>query len=505
MNIDELAHRHQYAYDGYELIDWYEAAFPFWRVQIRVLAQEDHPVPLVDQFVLRSVSAGLAEVGPIASILGVNQPIVYTSLDQLNRAGFLSIVAATEKRAERISLTDSGHELLQKLVFSQPVEDLLVLVFDATTGELQKNVPIRQYKELKASNLFQVSSYFGRIPSTDELDHARLAAIWDDARYGLPKYQRGRRLISALSVDNSYPGYRPMRVLLYSREDDGDVQVRVYDNAVRSPAHEDALRKMHSQGIRIYPAVKEQELEPNELLDFVKSQITEVQASNARRSREEKSILQQKIVEIEETLPIQVEQDEADDDSAPVGIDVEISVLKAENEDLKKKLQELLARHLDVEFLSMHEHRPKLLDVLRTAQKQVIIITPWLKSGAVNDELIAACKNCMERGVDIIIAFGFDRESDVDEQESLRRLQQLQKTEAGSKLRLKRLQESHAKVLLWDRSSMIVTSFNWLSFGGKVYQGRRRVEYGTLIRNSSLVEKMWNEKLHPLLASSSKA
>lgn len=505
MNIDELAIRHQYDYSGYELIDWYEAAFPFWRIQLRVLAQEERPVPVVDEFVLRSLAEGLNEADSISGILGLNQPIVYNSLDQLNRAGYLLIVPAAENRVERINLTNKGHLLLQTLIFAEPMEDSLDICFDATTGEIQKYLPLRQYKELKKSGIHQIPPYHGKIPSLDELDFGCIKSIWTDAQVSLPKYKRGRNLVSVLSVDNSYQGYRPMRVLLYCREDSSDIQVQVYDNAVRSRSHEDALHKMHSQGVSIHPVDQHQDTDSDSLLDFARNQLTDIQTVAARHIREEKSHILRKIIEVEDAISNQPEPDDTDKKSIPIVKNDEVSILKAVIEDLRRNLYELRNRPHDVELLSMLEHRPKLLDVLRTAHTRVIIITPWLKSGAVNDELIDACKSCLQRNVEIIIAFGFDRVSDADEHESLCRLRQLQKTDAGSKLRLRRLRESHAKVLLWDDSNMIVTSFNWLSFGGKVYHGKRRVEYGMLIRHNSLVMKMWNEKLRPLLASSSEA
>lgn len=505
MNIDELAQRHQYDYEGYVLADWYDAAFEFWTLQLNVLLQEEQPLPLVDRFVLRSLSLGLTDINDIGGVLGLEHAIVYQAMDRLNRSGYLLIVPARETHAERVTLTDKGHTVLKTLRFSQSIEDVFTICQDAVTGKFHKRRDLLTHRKVKGSGFFQLKPNIGSAASVDQLRIGEIRKIWDETQHEMPKYQRGKRLLNILSVEKSYPGFYSMRILQYVRELDGDVQVQVYDNAARSREHEEALRNMHNTGMNLLRMERRQEMSVanDKIEEFVTSKISSADIEAARRKQAEVDQLKHQIAQAEDQLSnsnIVVADDRQKEFISP-DIEAELFALRAEVDRQKKELRKLKDGQSDVEVLSMLEHRPKMLEVLREAQIQVVIISPWLKSWAINSEFLKELESALKRGVEIIIGYGFEKQPDDDEKKLLQQLKKLGRKSQKWKLTLHRLQDSHAKIILWDHRSMIITSFNWLSFAGKPDWGNR-VEFGTLIRKPDLVQQTWSELLKPLFDSS---
>ena len=61
-----------------------------------------------------------------------------------------------------------------------------------------------------------------------------------------------------------------------------------------------------------------------------------------------------------------------------------------------------------------------------------------------------------------------------------------------SRLEVRRLGDTHAKVLVKDSEFFVITSFNWLSFRGDPTKPFRE-EWGTIVRDQKLVDEFYAE------------
>ena len=59
MNIEELAQKHAFDFPGYKLADFYEAAIPSYAIQLQVLMQVKRPLPVLEEFILKTADAGM--------------------------------------------------------------------------------------------------------------------------------------------------------------------------------------------------------------------------------------------------------------------------------------------------------------------------------------------------------------------------------------------------------------------------------------------------------------
>jgi len=172
--------------------------------------------------------------------------------------------------------------------------------------------------------------------------------------------------------------------------------------------------------------------------------------------------------------------------------------------DLQQQLQEEITRLQSrltkieedagsTEVLQMHQHRPLLFEALQKASSQVIIVSPWLNSQAVDYDLRQEIGNTLKRGVTVYIIYGFG-DPDNYEKRTVEKLKQMASTVKKGHLRLHRVGDLHSKVLICDQEFMVLSSFNWLSFGGDPTRGNR-IEDGILTRDKKAIRNKTDEWL----------
>lgn len=132
-----------------------------------------------------------------------------------------------------------------------------------------------------------------------------------------------------------------------------------------------------------------------------------------------------------------------------------------EVKELQKGIKtEIRAGNSAFRVLTAAEHRAVLERALDSARQRVVIVSPWLRTNAINGRLVERLLAALHRQVRVTIGYGID---DVDDAMTQRALGRLQKAkEAG--LVIKRLGDTHEKILLCDDKFAVITSFNWLSF-----------------------------------------
>ena len=66
---------------------------------------------------------------------------------------------------------------------------------------------------------------------------------------------------------------------------------------------------------------------------------------------------------------------------------------------LEKKIDEMKNERKGADrILSTYDHRPLLLDALDNAQNMVVIVSPWIKSGGMNNEILGRIERALQRG-----------------------------------------------------------------------------------------------------------
>ena len=156
---------------------------------------------------------------------------------------------------------------------------------------------------------------------------------------------------------------------------------------------------------------------------------------------------------------------------------------------LEKKIREMENERKGADrVLSTYDHRPLLIDALENAQNIVVIISPWIKSGGLNNQILNLIEKAAQRKTRVVIGYGISEKEDSDKW-IINRLYEIKKKWYGQYLELVCLSNTHEKVLIKDNEFMVITSFNWLSFKGDPRRGFRQ-ETGYYTESKEAIAQM---------------
>lgn len=137
--------------------------------------------------------------------------------------------------------------------------------------------------------------------------------------------------------------------------------------------------------------------------------------------------------------------------------------------------------------IAAEQHRDALRDAILEARRELIIVSPWLRTAAVDSELLGWLQTALDRQKELQIIIGYGIEQDVgktdwhakNQREALRRLNQLGQRKRN-RIKTVEIGNTHEKVIVCDERYAIITSYNFLSLKLKPERGVRR-ETGYLV------------------------
>lgn len=146
--------------------------------------------------------------------------------------------------------------------------------------------------------------------------------------------------------------------------------------------------------------------------------------------------------------------------------------------------------------IETEQHREALRETIEESRSEIIIVSPWLTTAAVDGELTSWIDRALQRNraLRIFIGYGIEPEKGKgdwkarDQRDALRRLNQLGQRHRG-RLKTIEIGNTHEKLVISDGRSAIVTSFNWLSFNPRPGKGVRR-EMGFRVDEPEEVRKL---------------
>jgi len=178
--------------------------------------------------------------------------------------------------------------------------------------------------------------------------------------------------------------------------------------------------------------------------------------------------------------------------------DLKNNLDKIDNQNFSSKINNISNKQIKV-LSTPKQHRKFLLKTLNEANKTIVIFSGWLTDYSVNDEFRTKIKSCLDRGVDIIIAWGYKKSGSISSEQknagekSIRDLQEwtsLNKTKGTLETFYF---PNHSKILICDTQYAVMGSFNWLSnSGGSTNEERSWIVYNKDFIQDEIVEIMKN-------------
>ena len=453
---------------GFELIHYEAVGLPYYRLVLDAVIQQRKPIGPIEEFVLRSVEAGLDEIDDITGLLGVERALVERAVVSLNQQDHLDYRLEGESRVLR--MTPLGTRALSGWKDMTPVRDEVLIGFDrltwTPTGRHFRSL-IRPL-DARADGLRILPPRFKKRlrPFDVDIDAAQVA-LEDIARQSM----KDAELIAIKDVGN-HQMVLPAIALVYGSEAGDDQQVALVIDGRLSEDHETSFAEIDgpSRSELLVEGRAPKEEQPNLALS---STLTVGDKATVRE-------LEQRIATASVALKRARTTTETaaalagDDDASYVDIEQESAT---ELEDAERELAALPVRAIQT-----YEHRALLEEALAHAKSRLLIISPWIRSDVIDDNFLRLLRDRLRVRAFISVGESTTKEMSGNAPHS----RSFGARQPHDRFILRRLGNTHAKILIWD-DHLVVTSFNWLSFRGDRRRGFRQEE-GMLISAKDIVE-----------------
>ena len=479
--LDKLAEKYAKSVPGKELVHYYEAAFPVYKVILDITMQKEKPIGIIKEFCLKYVEAGAKTVDNLVNFLGLSKSVINSNIVQLYQADLIKI---DFNNKDILSLTEKGRIALKEAKLIVPDDISYMFIIDALTGEYQRNESVDTLEFVKRIQRHIIPKYSDR-PKIEELDISSIARIISLQQKETESKQLQGILLNINEIEKIKIEYRNMYILVFA-DNNGEIDIQVYDRQQRVEEYESILLRMIGEKYNILPLeVKNENLDQKDVLEALGNIVGEDRLKEALETDCIIKDTEKTIKEMEYSIHVaQEEYRETNDPS-------KTQLILQQKEEIEILKRELLNKP---RMISTYEHRPLMFRALEEVKKQLVIVSPWIKKDAADYEFRQALERVLKRNIQVIICYGITKdEKDRSMQYALNLLKKLQQqSELGKNLKLVELGNTHEKVLICDTDFMISTSFNWLSFRGDPNRGFRR-ETGIYVEDKDCINKMIND------------
>ena len=479
MTPDDVARLHADDLPGLTLIDYDEVSLPFYWLTLEALVQERKTLPPVEEFSLSAVAHGLTRPSDIAEYLGLDDRVMEQALVALLRDDSLDYRVGADG-ARVLSITDHGSKVLSELQRMVPAQKEIWVAFDRMTWQISSLRKAALYlgRELKDRGLREMRPRLVRRPEPQELSVEAINSAFVELGVfgpGSGVADQKSDLLSIRSVRRADRVYLPAVLLVYLTEDSTTAQYAVAVDGRLSHEHGEAVND------RVQSGRQGLQVAVGDIDDGDDSLPARVEALTP--NPEHVAALRRTITKAHEARRHGHDHGGSRGEREPEPLDAEGFAV-----DAQQRLDAMPVRQLAV-----YEHPEFLRHALETTRKRLLIISPWLKNGVVDQEFVDRLSRLASRGVRIHIGYGTGG-SDADHPLAEKRLRDL--AAKTPEITLCRLGNTHAKILISD-DSLITTSFNWLSFRGDPARTFRQEE-GTLVRLKDFVDERYEKYLRQI-------
>ncbi|MCA1306879.1 hypothetical protein LC082_08210 [Microbacterium esteraromaticum] len=236
----DLFLRFREARPGRKLIAIEDVALPVTVLRVLVAAQEDKDLPLLEEFLLRGVHAGLSSVDQVAGLLGLETSQLESAMVNQLAVGNLEYHPSTGK----VGLTAQGTQAAMTLRAVTPVELELPASFDRTLWRAT------EYRDRDLITKSQARERAMRIVPASRHEHVESSHVrLPDLEHLVRVEKRGHRhlqLLAILRASVVKHRYLPAKLLLFTDEVQAIPEIAWVVDGDESPIHAREFEKLAS-------------------------------------------------------------------------------------------------------------------------------------------------------------------------------------------------------------------------------------------------------------------
>ena len=378
MTIDELAKLKANSVPNSTLVKYYEAGIPQWHMEAILTMLKPKKLSVLQEFILKFISSGIDDVSDICNFLGVNKTAVNNAVAVLQKNNLITVDIFYSK----LKLTDKGEKDLKEAATIVPEDIEYALYVDGLLGNVYLDTrKLYTSKELRSFEIKPINTTVER-PTLDSLVYEEVKRAINlfkkNHAYEQDKLEGDLQEISCIA--KTYVEYKKVSVLVFMNKSE-DIEFQVFDGTTRNDDYSIALQKQYNNNSRVLDFdsnfISEAE-ENNSLISVLPQEIIE----SAKSFSYKDSTLEREISNLTTQLDAIKKNDDDNDEQHKESATERIRFLEKKIDEMKNE------RKGADRILSTYDHRPLLLDALDNAQNMVVIVSPWIKSGGMNNEIL---------------------------------------------------------------------------------------------------------------------
>jgi hypothetical protein len=418
----------------------------------------------------------------------------------------IDLIAPHTSQLQTWKLTKKGERTLQEARIVVPEERTFEINFDGLLriphwyGSLE--LRLLKPKDLRDFGIVEIEPSPKRPP---ELSDLKLKDVDEIIRQiekdSKAKVRQERDLLALKAIERRQRFFQPATALVYKAKDSNEIQVSFVIDGILSSEHEAAFARADGvKKLRIAEALDRSE--PRKLAEEVLGHefVAQAPADQVAMLKKEAIAAQAKIQAQIETTQEKIEKTENDEEKQALNQQLQDALKQIEQ--LQAQLDSTLAA-VPMRWLEMYEHRPLLEQALKDSRDRLMIISPWIRANSVNTWFLHQFENLLRRGVRVYIGYGLGEKDENRSSADIQAEKILQKLagQYSKTFTLKRLGDTHAKILISDINFAVTTSFNWLSFKGE-RDRTFRDERGTLVTDPHKIDELFDNLVKRLTKES---
>ncbi|WP_333434208.1 phospholipase D-like domain-containing protein [Microcoleus sp. D2_18a_D3] len=474
---------------GFDLVSCKEVGLPVYKITVQALTQLRKPIPPIEEYVLKAINASLSSEVDIAGFLGLEPSIIRDAMINLRMSEDIDLIAPDGSLMQVWKLTKKGEGTLRDAKIIVPEERTFDINFDGLLryprwyGRLESR--LLKQKDLRNQEIIEIEPSPKKLPELSDLKLKDVDSIIRQIEgASKAKFKQDRDLLALKAIERRQRFFQPALLLIYKAKDSDDIQVAFAIDGVLSNEHEAAFARANGvKKLRLLEALRESA--PRKLAEEVLGHefVAQAPLQEAEALKEEVSSAQAKI----DTDRNSVAEAETDEDKA--ALEQKIIEQEQEIEILKQRLNSF-----QISYLEVYDHPEILKQAIQDSQKRLMIISPWIRANVVKKQFIEQLEKLLKCNIQLLIGYGLGKDeddkkypSDIQAEKNLKKLANQYK----DNFILKRLGNTHAKILISDAKFAVVTSFNWLSFKGD-RDRTFRDERGTLVSDPQKIDELFD-------------
>ena len=243
MTIEELAQKNANVVAGYDLVKYFEAACPVYKIELNFTLQKKKPLSILQEFILKFLQENVTSTSMICDFLGINSDVVFNAIADLRANDLLTLDIYREK----LRITDKGRTVLKKASMIVPEELTFCVIMDGLTGNMFIDTK-RYYKgnELKDNTMVSLKAALER-PNIEDISYEKLNNAIKQYRIsnGKNSFFEGE-LLSINKIEKIYTEYKKIFILVYYNYEKETMELRAFDKSIRCQEYETIILRMQN-------------------------------------------------------------------------------------------------------------------------------------------------------------------------------------------------------------------------------------------------------------------